>query len=384
MLDAPHIHADDGPGGPHIWPPVDNGAARPPAGRGSPLVAVVLILALMGAGFLLNAGRQAERARMLNGTPATAPAGAFAKAVAAVSPAIVNITSTVDGGTAAGTGIVLTKSGTVLTNNHVIQGATNIRAQVAGTGPTYTGNVVGYDTTHDVAVVQLHNASNMNVAPVGGTVAIGDGVVALGNAGGQGGPPVASTGSVTALDRTLTAADPNGGRAETLNGMIQVDAAIEPGDSGGALVNTSGKVVGMNTAAARGFRLNGNAAFAIPINTVLTIAKQIQAGQASSTVHIGPRGILGVQVAGEQSFRFQRPANGASVYDVQAGSPAEAAGLGSGDTIVSLGNTVIESANDLTNAMDAFHPGDKVSVGWVDTSGRHHTKTISLATGPPA
>jgi S1-C subfamily serine protease len=313
-------------------------------------------------------------------TPATGGAAAASSAAdiaAKVDPAIVDITTTLANGQAAGTGMVLTPDGVVLTNNHVIADATEIRVQINGAGPIYAATVLGYDITDDVALLQIQGASNLKTIEVGDSdkVALHDKVVALGNALGRGGTPAVAEGSVTALDQTITAGDP-GGPAQTLAGLIEINAPLLPGDSGGPLVNTSGQVIGMNAAAApQSRRQNSSDGFAIPINTALDIAHQIQAGQGSAKVHIGDRALLGVQVQQGQ---------GATVAATQAGSPAASAGLVAGDVIDSVDSTTISTLSDLTAALDGHHPGDKVSLGWTDTSGQHHTATVQLIAGPPA
>ncbi len=173
-----------------------------------------------------------------------------------VDPALVDVVST-DGdqqAESAGTGIVLSSNGVILTNNHVINGATSIKVTDIGNGKTYTAKIVGYDASHDVAVLQLQNASGLTVASLGNssTVQTGDNVVALGNAGGKGGTPSVATGTVTALNQSITASDELSGAAEQLTGLIETNANIQPGDSGGSLVNVYGQVIGMDTAASGG------------------------------------------------------------------------------------------------------------------------------------
>ncbi len=173
-----------------------------------------------------------------------------------VDPGLVDVVSTLgdEQATAAGTGIVLTSNGEILTNNHVIDGATSIKVTDIGNGRTYTAKVVGYDATQDVAVIQLQNASGLTVASLGdsSTVQTGDNVVALGNAGGKGGTPSVAAGTVTALNQAITASDEGSGNSEQLTGLIETNADIQPGDSGGSLVNAYGQVIGMDTAASSG------------------------------------------------------------------------------------------------------------------------------------
>ena len=309
-----------------------------------------------------------------------------AAAIAAVvDPAVVDINTTLaDGsGSAAGTGVVITSSGEILTNNHVIQGASSIRVQVAGTGATYTATVVGTDRADDIALLRLQGASNLKIISVGDSskVAAGDAVVAIGNALGQGGTPAVSQGVIAGLNQTITA-DDGSGNAETLTGLLQVQALIQPGDSGGPLVDTSGKVIGIDTAAQVSGRFrqaaNSTNGYAIPINAAISIARQIESGGGgNSNIQVGDRAILGV-VAQDGS------ATGATIVGVQGGSPAAVAGLTAGDVITSLGGKGVTSTSSLSAAMHGYKPGDRVAVGWVDAAGRGHSATIQLTTGPPA
>ncbi len=327
-----------------------------------------------------------------------APSVGNAGAATNVLPAIVNITTTLglQQASAAGTGIVLTSNGEVLTNNHVIDGSTSISVTDVGNGQTYQATVVGYDRTDDLAVIKLQGASGLKTAPLGDSskVTTGDGIVAAGNAGGRGGTPTVVTGTVTATDQTITASDQGGGNAETLNGLIQIAADIQPGDSGGPLINSAGKVIGIDTAATAGFRFqaSGGQGYAIPINQALTVAKQIESGRASSTVHIGATAFLGVEVsAGDSgtggnfgSGQGTGQTSGATISGVVSGSPAEQAGLTAGDVITSVDGTAVDSPTALTNLLSGKHPGDRVTVGYTDQSGQSHSATVALATGPAA
>jgi len=234
-------------------------------------------------------------------------------------------------------------------------------------------------------------------------------VVGVGNAGGTGGTPSAAGGTVTALNQTITASDEGDGTSEQLSGLIETNANIQPGDSGGALVNTNGEVVGVDTAASAGYSFqfngqsSGNQGFAIPIGTALSIAHQIQSGNGSSTVHIGATAFLGVEISPSGSSSSDNgggfgglfggnsgntgnsgsSTSGAAVAGVVTNGPAQEAGLAQGDVIISLGGKTVSSANDLTSAMLTHHPGDKVSVSWTDGSGQSHTATVQLSSGPP-
>lgn len=302
---------------------------------------------------------------------------------AGVDPAVVDINGTLAaGGEVAGTGIVISSSGEVLTNNHVIAGTSHISIQIDGTGPTYTATVLGTDVTDDIALLRIQGVSGLKTVSIGdsSTVTVGQTVVAIGNALGRGGTPAATQGSVTALNQTITAGD-SAANTETLNGTIQIDAFIQPGDSGGPLVDTSGRVVGIDTAAQSAGRFadsGSNIGFAIPINQAMTVARQIAAGQGSSTVQIGTRGILGVDVQDGAGV------TGALVAGVVSGSPAAQAGIVSGDVITAVNGTTVTSASALTSVMTGRHAGDRVAVSWLDASGQTHTATIQLEAGPPA
>ena len=282
---------------------------------------------------------------------------------------------------AAGTGMVLTSSGTVLTNNHVIRGATQIRVVVPGTGRSYTAHVVGYDTTDDVAVLQAGGASNLKTVPLGdsATLAAGQSVKALGNAGGTGSLRPAS-GTVTGIGRGITVSDDQGG-SESLTGMIETNAPIQPGDSGGPLMNSAGQVVGMDTAASvsNGFeQASTSAGFAIPIDKAVAIAQQIARGDASATIHVGGTAFLGVEVEANSYG-----GSGAVVTSVVPGSPAAAAGLTAGDLITSVGGQAISSPDALTAIVTTQRPGAPVSATYVDQSGTTQTANLALGSGPP-
>ena len=284
---------------------------------------------------------------------------------------------------AAGTGIVLSSDGLVLTNNHVVAGATSVSVTDVGNGQTYSASVVGYDRSADIAVVKLSRASGLAVAPLGdsSTVNAGDSAVAIGNAGGTGGAPSAVGGTVTTLDQSITARDASTGAAEQLTGLIEVAAAIQPGDSGGPLATASGQVIGMDTAASADFDYQAASGdgFAIPINQAVTIAKPIEAGQGSSTVHIGATAFLGIQTGSQAGILSS---GGALVLGVLPGSPAQTAGLAGGDVIESVNGQSIDSPTTLTGLLDRYHPGDRLTIGWTDATGQAHTATVIAVTGP--
>ena len=334
-----------------------------------------------------------------------------------VDPAIVDVTSTLgyQQATAKGTGIVLTSDGEILTNNHVIHGATSISVTDIGNGKTYKAAVVGYDESHDIAVLQLSGASGLTTASTGNSsaVGVGDRVVALGNAGGRDGTPAVAAGAITGLNRSITASGESSGSSEQLTGLLETNADIQAGDSGGPLVNEHGQVIGIDTAASSGYQFGGGGlgdggfggfgdgssgssgssgsagssgtgsttqGYAIPINTALGIAKEIKAGQASSTVHIGATAFLGLEIASSQSGYYQ----GVALAGTRAGTAAAEAGLGQGDVVTALDGKSVTSGTDITKILVGHHPGDKVSITWTDTSGQSHSATLTLGTGPAA
>jgi S1-C subfamily serine protease len=307
-------------------------------------------------------------------------------------PGLVDINTTLgyQQARAAGTGMVLTSSGEVLTNNHVINGATSITARDIGNGRTYQAKVVGYDHGHDVAVLQLQGASGLQTVNLGdsGSASTGQKVVALGNALGKGGTPAVATGHIARLGASITASDEGAGTSEQLTGLIHHNAGIQPGDSGGPLVNTAGQVIGINTAASQGTQFQGQQtqAFAIPINQAKSIADQIEAGTSSTTVHIGPTGLLGVQImsAGSAAANGIQTGAGATVAGVVAGTPAAGAGLTQGDVIVSVDGQSVSSPEQLQSALGQHHPGDSVTIGWQDQTGQTQSASVVLANGPAA
>jgi S1-C subfamily serine protease len=291
---------------------------------------------------------------------------------------VVNTNLAYQGAQAAGTGMVLTSSGEVLTNNHVINGATTIKVTVPKTGRIYTARVVGYNKTADVAVLQLQGASNLKtISTSTAKLSVGAAVTALGNAGGTG--TIASvTGRITGLGKTITAADDSG--SEQLTGLIETNAPIQPGDSGGPLENSHGKVVGMDTAGSTssgfGFQsVSRTDAYAIPIGKAVTIANAIVAGKASATIHIGATAFFGIQVASAST-------PGALIAGVVPGGPADSAGLVAGDLITAINGAAIASPASVGTFVLTQKPGATVTVTYLDQLGSSQTATVTLGSGP--
>lgn len=361
------------------------------------LIAVVAAAAGAGIGWSLaravNPPRQSANATspespISAATPATGSGNTSVSAIAAkVDPAIVDINTTLGNGQAAGTGMIISSTGEILTNNHVVTGSTSISVTVQGRSQTYSAHVVGVDVSQDVAVIQIdQNVSSLPTVTFAdsSSLHVGDAVVAIGNALGQGGAPHVETGQITALDQTITASE-GGGSAETLNGLVQSDAVIYAGDSGGALVNGAGQVVGMITAGqAQGFRSSAsNVGYAIASNAALSAANRIRAHEVASDLTYGQVGFLGVAVQSMDAAAAQQlglnVTSGALVTATpQSGSPAATAGISRYSVIVKVGDTGVTSADSLGTAVKSHQPGDSVSITWVNSSGTH-TATVTLA-----
>ena len=305
---------------------------------------------------------------------------------AKVSPAIVDINTVLGNGAAAGTGMLISSTGEILTNNHVVNGSTSITVTVQGRSQKYSAHVVGVDISQDIAVIQIDGSvSGLPTVKFAdsSSLEVGQTVVALGNALGRGGAPNVTSGQITALDQTITASS-GGSSSETLNGMIQSDAVIYEGDSGGALVNTSGQVVGMITAGqAQGFRSSASdVGFAIAANTAVGVVNRIRAHEQAADLTYGQVGFLGVSVQTLDAFSAQQlglsVSSGALVTSVQPGSGAEAAGIARNSVITKVGGASVTSSDTLGTAIRSHRPGDGVSVTWVNQGGSH-TATVTLA-----
>jgi S1-C subfamily serine protease len=301
---------------------------------------------------------------------------------AKVDPGLVDVTSNLkwSGATAEGTGMVISSNGLVLTNNHVIDQSTSVSAQLVVSGKTYTAQVIGYNSTDDVALLQLVGASGLKTVSLSDSskVKVGEAVLALGNAGGRGGLPSTAQGTIAAINQSIKASDQGADTTESLHGMLETDAPIQEGDSGGPLVNGSGQVVGMDTAAQTtedGQETTATQGYAIPINKAIAIADQINTRKASTSVHIGLAGFIGVS----ETADCGTVTTGALICQVVAGTPASEAGLVSGDVITSVNGQKITSFNGLTSIMEGTHPGTKLSVVYVNSNGARHTTTITLS-----
>lgn len=304
-----------------------------------------------------------------------------------VVPGLVDINTTLSyqGAVGAGTGILLSPDGEVLTNNHVIEGATEITAVSLANSRTYPVDVIGFDRASDIALVRLRGATGLPTAILGtsSTLAVGDPIAAIGNSNGSSAPPSYAPGTVTEIGASVRASDESGGGARELYDLIRVAAEIRPGDSGGPLVNGAGQVVGVNVAATLTYRMGGvtgGEGFAIPIDRALGIANQIRSGVISDSIHLGDTAFIGVGIA--DSSPMSRGPAGAVVRQVLPGTPAGQIGLFSGDVITAVDGIPINSAEDLSNVMDQRRPGDTIMLTWIDRAGIPRNAPLVLAKGP--
>jgi S1-C subfamily serine protease len=379
---------------PPLWYPPGQGrrpaqAPRPPARAYIVILATLLVFYLVAVGIGVGIGYGVFRSTTSVTTPpvttpTTSPASsAKAAAVAAkVDPGLVDVDTVLSYQTAAGagTGMVVTSSGEVFTNNHVIEDETSLHVTDVGNGKTYAATVVGYDVTADIAVLQLKGASNLNtVSFASGPAKIGQAVVAIGNAEGKGGAPTAVTGKINGVGKTITAENELSGTTEHLKGMIETSAPIAEGDSGGPLVNGAGRVLGMITAASSSFAFahETSKGFAIPVGTAKAIGTAIKLAKPSATIHIGPTAFLGVEVTDVDT-------TGAVVAAVLPGTAATAMGLDAGDTITAVDGHAIRDPTTLSNVLQLEKPGAIVPISWLDRFGQAHRASVTLRSGPPA
>lgn len=324
--------------------------------------------------------------------------------LAKVEPAVVDIqtSGTVNqggffGGTstfqAAGTGMIISSDGLVLTNNHVIADASSIKVQLFNQTKLYNATVVGADPSHDVAVIKIQGASKLPTVTFGksASVQVGDSVVAVGNALALQGLPTVTQGIVSGLHRSIQTSASTTTGSTTLTDMIQTDAPINPGNSGGPLVNSSGQVIGMNTAiiSGTGSEPAQNIGFSEAIDSVLPIVHEIETHPNSSGKTIaGGKAFLGVGIEtlnSQIAAQLGLPANlsGVLVANVVPGSPAQTAGLTAGSVITRVNSKAITSAQELVNVIQSKKPGDRVTIYWTNSNG-NGSAVVTLGSAPTA
>ena len=394
--DTPPFEAVDTPPAPASAPSPDSGhqpGSRGPGptgtdggdGAGLPrrarAVASLLAVALLGgtAGSMITRALDDEATGAARGAPAPGASMAgrsvqldgraldVAGVVAKVGPAVVSIQARYDGrlrASGAGTGVILSPEGEVLTNAHVVEGATTVRVTLAGEAQARTAEVVGTDVAADLALLRIPGARGLPSAELGRSadVAVGDDVVAIGNALALRGGPTVTRGIVSALGRSLET------EAGVMTGLIQTDASISSGNSGGPLVNAAGQVIGINTAvaASRAGTAAENIGFAIAVDQALPVVERLRGNQEVRTT-----GYLGVS-----SDDPSDGSRGATVMSVSPGSPAAEAGIRAGDLITHVGDEAVDGAAALAAAVRRHQPGDRVSVRLL----RHGSEMVVQAT----
>ncbi len=369
-----------------------------PTRRRSPAQRIALVLALMLAFAMALAGvaylfpRNLERAggptqseapthvpSSLPSSPTRAPvdpdrprAEPALKVSAAESAGVVLIEATTAEGVAAGSGMLLTQDGKVLTNYHVVAGSDVISITIADTADVYRATVLGFDQTKDVALLQLRGASELTTVVLDSDpVKVGESAYAVGNANGDG-VLVRASGEVTDTDKNLTVkSDSPWGSEEDLKDLIETSAGAVPGHSGGPMFDDEGEVLGMTTAGSQERRQS----YAIPIGDAMSVVATIEAGSDSGTVRVGPAGYLGVKFG-------NIGAAGATVTEVVEGGPADEAGIESGSMITKIGDTAITRGLNLANVVRSLEPGAKVPVEWVAPDGERERETVVLGSSP--
>ena len=360
-------------------------AERPPArstnGRSALVGGLVgaLVAALVTAGSFVAFGRDHDSSA--SSTPVSLrPASVIVRngdiqaILRKVQPAVVRIDVTGPDGSGTGTGFIVDSTGVIVTNAHVAANAFKITVSLADSRKV-TASVIGIDAPHDLAVVKI-NLKNLPTVQIGdsSSIEVGDSVVAIGNALALEGTPTVTSGIVSALHRTIQTEN------STLHDVIQTDAAINPGNSGGPLLDSAGKVIGINTAIASPADAN-NIGFAIAISSAEPTLKALESGKNKPD----QTGFLGVRVESVDATLAQQAGlhvnRGALVAEVTSGSPADHAGIHVGDVILRLDTTVIDTAPELTSAVQTHQPNDRVAVV-VNRNGTQRTFQVTLATRP--
>jgi len=367
------------------------------------LVGVVLATSIFGAvlgggaTFLVLKGNGTLDGPVATATPAGTGGGggvsvqsessAIIAAVQTVGPSVVMIVTQETGGESVGSGIVYDSSGWILTNKHVLAGATSIDVRLKD-GRDFKGTFYGNDTLTDLAILKIDGASGLTPAPMGdsSTLQVGELAIAIGSPLGIDYPNSVTSGIVSALGREITVGSDATSTGTNLHGLIQTDAAINPGNSGGPLVDASGRVIGINTALAGSAEGIG---FAIPINTAKPIMQQALAGEKLSRPFIGISYVaIDRGLAAKSGLPLDHGAwihaedqNGNSINAVVAGGPAEKAGIKTDDIVTSIEGQSIDATHPLEDILVQYAPGRTISVE-LYRGGNYMTIRLTLGTRP--
>lgn len=310
----------------------------------------------------------------------------ISQVVTKVAPSVVSISTNVENsrgqavGQGAGTGIIVSKDGYVMTNNHVIDGASTVSVTTSA-GDIYENvKVIGSDPLNDVAFLKVSGVNNLAAAELGdsSTLKIGQSVVAIGNSLGEYNNTVTS-GIVSGLSRPVTASSGDGNSTESLTGLVQTDAAINPGNSGGPLVNSAGQVIGINTAVASDAQGIG---FAIPINATKGVLASVIENGKVERAYIGVRYVdITPAIAKDKNLPVKQGAlvsGDNSTEAVVSGGPADKAGIKDGDIITKINDSVVGEEGSITTIIGQYKPGDAVQVTYL-RDGKEQATRLTLA-----
>jgi putative serine protease PepD len=365
-----------------------NNPPQPPARRPRQqrVAALVLVLALSVGGGMLGgfiANSTSTNSSSNNGPLVTAPKidqskignTSIAKAAAAIAPSVVTITNTTEDGGDTGTGIIVSSDGEIITNNHVVEGSTDLKVRLAGATDAVKATILSTDPGNDLALIKLVNASGLTAATFAdpASIAVGDTVVAVGYALALDGGPSVTSGIVSALNRTLTDSD------GALDGLVQTDAAISSGNSGGPLINLNGQVIGVNTAVYNGGGQTSanNIGFAIGVAEVQRVVKILRADASGNNSNSArTQGYLGISLGDRTDG-----GSGAVITEVQADSPADKAGLKVKDIVIAINGTTVTGQGSLIAVIRDASPGDKVTLT-IDRDGVKKTLNATLVARP--
>ncbi len=321
--------------------------------------------------------------------PGREPVAAVA---ARVLPSVVNVTTNVyqaaptgqpEPGKGVGTGFIVRDDGVIVTNCHVVQGASRITVFTSAERPvSYGARVIGGDCEHDLAVLKI-DAHGLATVPLGssGGLRLGQSVVAIGYALALEGGPTVTAGIVSSLDRTIQVQDPGctvcPRGVRTYSNVIQTDAAINHGNSGGPLVDMNGRVVGINSAGSDNAE---NIGFAISIDSAKQAIRQAIADPLKATAYLG---VSTRDITSDLAFQLGLPTErGALVLATLTNGPAAHAGIRDGDVIVEVDGQEVTSAEDLGRILDTLHPGTAVVVRVIGGDGSPRDLTVDLGTRP--